>query len=72
MEEKHGHRAAHSINPHLRPPPCLTESMLRQMPPVGSGLLVRFMFKAGKQFPKECRETRIDIDRKRQKVFREW
>lgn len=48
------------------------ESMLKLMLPVGSGLLVSFMFKAGKEFPKECRETRIDIDRRLQKVIREW
>ena len=39
---------------------------------VGSGLLVSFMFKAGKEHPKECRETRIDIDRRLQKALREW
>ena len=48
------------------------ESMLKLMLPVGSGLLVSFMFKAGKEHPKECRETRIDIDRRLQKVLREW
>ena len=48
------------------------ESMLKLMLPVGSGLLVSFMFKAGKEHPKECRETRIDIDRRLQKALREW
>ena len=48
------------------------ESMLKLMLPVGSSLLVRFMFKAGKEYPKECRETRIDIDRRLQKAIREW
>lgn len=48
------------------------ESMLRMMLPVGSGLLVSFMFKAGKEHPKECRETRIDIDRRLKKALAEW
>ena len=48
------------------------ESMLKMMLPVGSSLLVSIMFKAGKEHPKECRETRIDIDRRLQKALREW
>lgn len=40
------------------------ESLLKMMLPVGSGLLVSFMFKAGKEHKKECRKTRIDIDRR--------
>ena len=48
------------------------ESMLKMMLPVGSGLLVSLMFKAGKEHPKECRETRLDIDRRLQKALREW
>jgi pimeloyl-ACP methyl ester carboxylesterase len=48
------------------------ESMLRMMLPVGSGLLVSFMFKAGKEHKKECRETRIDIDRRLKKALAEW
>jgi len=35
-------------------------------------LMVRFAFKAGKEFPKECKETRIDIDRKLSKAIMEW
>ena len=48
------------------------ESMLRMMLPVGSGLLVSFMFRAGKEHKKECRETRIDIDRRIKKALAEW
>ena len=48
------------------------QSMLKMMLPVGSGLLVSFMFKAGKEHPKECRETRIDIDRRLKKALAEW
>ena len=48
------------------------ESMLKMMLPVGSGLLVSFMFRAGKEYPKECRETRIDIDIRLKKALEEW
>ena len=48
------------------------ESMLKMMLPVGSGLLVGLMFKAGRKFPKECKETRIDIDRRLTKLLRDW
>ncbi|MBQ9663604.1 MAG: acyl-CoA thioester hydrolase [Oscillospiraceae bacterium] len=48
------------------------ESMLKMMLPVGSSLLVRIMFRAGKEYPKECRETRIDLDRRLRQVFRAW
>ena len=37
-----------------------------------SGLLVKFMFRAARQYPGECRETRIDIDRKLSRILREW
>ena len=40
------------------------ESMLRMMLPVGSALLVWVMFKAGKEYPRECMQTRLDIDRR--------
>ena len=48
------------------------ESMLKMMLPVGSQLLISFMFKAGKEYKKECRETRIDIDRRLKKALAEW
>lgn len=48
------------------------ESMLKKMLPVGASLLVRIMFRAGKEHPKECKETRVDIDLRLQKLFREW
>jgi hypothetical protein len=46
--------------------------MLKLMLPVGSGLLVKFMFRAGKEHPKECRETRLDIDRRLTELIRSW
>ncbi len=48
------------------------ESMLKMMLPVGSGLLVSYMFRAGKEHKKECRDTRIDIDRKLKKALADW
>lgn len=40
------------------------QSMLKAMLPVGSELLIRLMFKAGREAPAACRRTRIDIDEK--------
>lgn len=48
------------------------ESLLRIMLPVGSGLLVRLAFRAGREYPKECKTTRMDIDRKLSKIIRTW
>ena len=48
------------------------QSMLTTMLPVGSGLLVRLMFKAGRQYPKECKQTRLDIDEKLARFITEW
>ncbi|MBQ6756441.1 MAG: acyl-CoA thioester hydrolase [Oscillospiraceae bacterium] len=48
------------------------DSMLRMMLPVGSGLLVSFMFKAGKEHKRQCRETRLDIDRRLRTALAEW
>ena len=48
------------------------QRMLEMMLPLVSGLLVRFAFKAGKKYPKECKATRIDIDRKLSDVISRW
>ncbi len=48
------------------------ESLFKMLLPVGSSLLVSFMFKAGKEHPKECRATRVDIDRRLKKTLAEW
>ena len=39
---------------------------------VDASQLERSMFKAGKEHKKECRETRIDIDRRLKKALAEW
>lgn len=48
------------------------ESMLKTMIPVGSNLLIRLMFRAGREYPKECRQTRIDIDEKLSRSILDW
>ena len=48
------------------------DSMLRAMLPLGSGLLVKLMFRAGREHPKECKATRIDIDRRLQAALQAW
>ena len=40
------------------------ESLLKMILPVGSDMLVGVMFKAGREYRKECLETRKDIDAK--------
>lgn len=48
------------------------QSMLKKMLPIGSGLLISAAFKAGRKFPKACKETRIDIDRRLSEVISQW
>ena len=48
------------------------DSMLRIMLPIGSSLLIGLMFKDGRRYSKECRQTRIDIDQKVRKAILEW
>ena len=47
------------------------EGMLKTMLPVGSGLFVKFAFQAAKKYPKECRQTRIDIEKRMCRVLAE-
>ena len=42
----------------------LPETMLRKALPVGLKFVMRFIFKAAKDYPKECEQTRKDIDRR--------
>ena len=48
------------------------EGMMKTMLPVGSGLFVRLAFSAAKKHPDECRNTRIDIDKRITKAIAEW
>lgn len=42
----------------------LPETMLRKALPVGLKFVMKFIFKAAKDYPKECEQTRKDIDRR--------
>ena len=48
------------------------EGMIKQMIPIGSSLLIKLCFKDAKQYPKECRETRMDIDKRVSNAISEW
>ena len=48
------------------------ESFMKKMLPIGSGLFVKLAFNMAKKFPKECKETRIDIDNKINKTLENW
>lgn len=38
----------------------------------GTRFVLRFIFKAAKEYPNECEETRKDIDRKLSAALKEW
>ena len=48
------------------------ESMLKMMFPIGSGIFVKIAFQSARKHPKECLETRIDIDVRIRKAIEEW
>ena len=48
------------------------ESLFKTIFPIGANILFKVMFKAAKEFPKECKETRIDIDKRLSKAIKEW
>ena len=48
------------------------EGMMRTMLPVGSGLFAKMMFKAAREYPRECRAARCDIDRRVTAAFAKW
>ena len=48
------------------------EGMLKTMLPVGSSLFVKIAFPNSKAYAKECKETRLDIDRRMRKTISEW
>lgn len=47
------------------------EGMVKTMLPV-MGDLVTAIFAAGRKYPKECKETRIDIEKQVSRVIRTW
>lgn len=48
------------------------EGMIKIMLPVGSGLFVKMAFQAAKKYPEECRQTRVDIDRRMTNAISVW
>lgn len=50
----------------------LPESLLRKALPVGLKFVLRFIFKAAKDYPNECEATRKDIDKKLSAAIKEW
>lgn len=39
---------------------------------ISQGQQLRFAFRAGREYSKECRATRLDIDAKVTRTLREW
>ena len=50
----------------------LPETMLKKALPVGLKFVMRFIFKAAKDYPKECEQTRKDIDRRLYAALKQW
>ena len=48
------------------------ESMLKMILPVGSELVVKHAFKAAREYPRECRAAREDIDRRMTNAIEQW
>lgn len=48
------------------------ESLFKTIFPIGANILLKVMFKAVKEFSKECKEMRIDIDKRLSKAIKEW
>jgi hypothetical protein len=48
------------------------ETMLQMMMPVLGDVFVKAAFVSARQHPKECKQTRIDIDRKLKNAIKEW
>lgn len=48
------------------------ESLLKMMFPIGSASFVKFAFQSARKHPKECLETRIDIDNRIRNAIEEW
>lgn len=50
----------------------LPESLLRKALPIGLKFVLRFVFKAAKDYPNECEATRKDIDEKLSNALEKW
>lgn len=50
----------------------LPESMLRMALPIGLKFVLRFIFRAAKEYPNECEQTRKDIDNRISAALKQW
>ena len=50
----------------------LPESLLRMALPLGLKFVLRFIFRAAKEYPDECEAARRDIDRRLSAALKEW
>lgn len=50
----------------------LPESLLRMAMPIGLKFVMRFIFRAAKEYPDECEATRKDIDKRLSAALKEW
>ncbi len=48
------------------------ESLLKTVLPVFPDLVIKFLFKAAKEYPEECKQTRVDIEKRILKAIKEW
>jgi hypothetical protein len=48
------------------------ETMLQRMMPVFGDAFVKVAFVSARQHPKECKMTRMDIDRRLRGAIKEW
>ena len=48
------------------------EGMLKTMLPAGSGLFLKWAFREARQYPKECRQTRMDIEKRMRRAIAQW
>ena len=50
----------------------LPESLLRAALPVGLKFVLRFVFRAAKEYPNECEQARKDIANRLSDALKEW
>ena len=48
------------------------ETMFKKLIPFGTNTIPKLMFKSAREHPTECKETRIDIDRKLKFIINQW
>ena len=48
------------------------QSMLKKILPIGGGLLPKLAFKAARDYPKECKNARLDVDKRVEEALAMW